>query len=69
MPSLDYPLQDKLTDSQGMCKVYEEYKVKRRVELQEKPIEDLMKKNLFDKEGPKELVPLDQELIQDKLTF
>lgn len=66
MPILEYPLQDRLIDSKGMCPVYEEYKEKRRKELNEKPVADLHKKSLFEKGGPKELVPIEAELIQDK---
>ena len=69
MPNLEYPLQDRLIDSKGMCPVYEEFKLKRRKELSEKPVADLQKKSLFEKSGPAELVPIEQELVQDKQTL
>lgn len=69
MPPLEYPLQDRLIDSRGMCPVYEDYKDRLRDESMHKPIKDLVKKGVFDNTETKELITLEDELKEDIKIF
>lgn len=69
LPKLEYPLQERLIDSRGLCPVYEEYKENMRSERNKKPIKDLHKKGVFDPDEPKELITFEEELQEDKKIF